>query len=255
VSVGQVISRPQWGARVPTKTLSGNINPINGVVGHHGGAARLWPYSPDRAFTLVRGWQSFHQDANGWADIAYNLIVDLYGRIFIGRGPGIRSAANGTDVANQSRYAICWLKGGGDPLTLEAKQGFVLARAFLRQQDPRTGVAVVGHRDVRTTECPGDEQHNWIKAGLPLPSPSQEEDVPASHHITGKLRTPSGKGEWLLQYDGGIITRGDARFYGSYPGLPPEHRRGTRGFYVIEPFDDGYMLTATDGAVYHFPKR
>jgi hypothetical protein len=170
MTVGQVIDRGQWGARAPRSTSS-RIDPTGGVVGHYGGGSPLWPYTPERAFTLVRGWQAFHMDGRGWADIAYNLIVDLHGRIFIGRGHRVRSAANGTDEANGSRYAICLLAGGNDPLTDEAKAGFMAARRLLRNADARTGLAVVGHRDVRSTDCPGPTVQAWIVAGCPLPEP------------------------------------------------------------------------------------
>ena len=34
---------------------------------------------------MLRGIQSFHQNTNGWCDIAYNFIVDRFGRIWEAR--------------------------------------------------------------------------------------------------------------------------------------------------------------------------
>lgn len=46
---------------------------------------------------------------------------------------------------------------------------------------------------------------------------------------------------------------------GSYPGLPPHARQGSRGFYIITVRDDakpGYMLVGTNRSKYRFgPKE
>lgn len=97
---------------------------------------------------------------------------------------------------------------------------------------------------------------DYEKAPSPKPSTQEEDMLPAD--VTGKLLTPTGKGYWLLQYDGGVTTHGDALFYGSYPALPASARQdsdGHRGFFVIEPFGDGYSITSTDGGKYDFPKK
>lgn len=86
----------------------------------------------------------------------------------------------------------------------------------------------------------------------PLPSPTDGDDVPAPSDVTGSLPTPAGDGRWLLTYDGGIKTQGQAKFYGSVPGLPAKDRQGVGGFYVIEPFEGGYLLIDTKGNAYRF---
>lgn len=79
--------------------------------------------------------------------------------------------------------------------------------------------------------------------------------MPRNSDIVASLRTPDGKGRWKLQYDGGIITEGNAPFFGSYPGLPAEAKMDDdnhRGFFIIEPWNDGYQVTSTDGGDYAF---
>lgn len=61
--------------------------------------------------------------------------------------------------------------------------------------------------------------------------------------------------KWVLQADGGVITRGRAPFYGSYPGLPADLRIGSRTFKKITPFRGGYALVSTKNEWYHFPAR
>jgi hypothetical protein len=85
------------------------------------------------------------------------------------------------------------------------------------------------------------------------PSPPHEgDDVPAPSDVVASLQTPSGKGRWLLTYDGGVRTEGDAKFYGSVPGLDPKDRQDVGGFWVIEPYEGGYALRDTKGNLYRF---
>jgi hypothetical protein len=69
------------------------------------------------------------------------------------------------------------------------------------------------------------------------------------------LSAPDG-GVWVLTKDGGVRAYRGAPFHGSYPGLPPALRQGTRTFVNIEPRDDGqpgYMLRSSGGDLYRFP--
>ena len=47
-------------------------------------------YSAPESAAIVRGIQRYHVLSNGWDDIGYNFLVDKYGRVFEGRGGGIR---------------------------------------------------------------------------------------------------------------------------------------------------------------------
>lgn len=82
-----------------------------------------------------------------------------------------------------------------------------------------------------------------------LPEPERI-PVPA-RYIVDALNAPNG-GLWLLGSDGGIFAEEGAPFYGSYPGLPAEARQGSRTFVSIQPFRQGYVIVADDGAMYRF---
>jgi hypothetical protein len=90
----------------------------------------------------------------------------------------------------------------------------------------------------------------------------QEDDMPQPADVTSVLLTPAGRGAWLLQADGGIRTLGDARFCGSYPGLPDKDRQQAPGapprvFLAITPNRagraPGYTIWDTNGEAYDFP--
>lgn len=109
----------------------------------------------------VRQIQRFHMDVRDWADIAYTALVCPHGYIFEGRGPHVRTAANGTDYGNEHYYAVCYLGGEGDPFTEEGQHGFRRAVRWLRREG--AGHKVNGHRDHKQTACPGDVIYNWLK--------------------------------------------------------------------------------------------
>ena len=75
--------------------------------------------------------------------------------------------------------------------------------------------------------------------------------VPVANAVDACL-CPTG-GSWVLGADGGGFAFGGAPFHGSYPGLPPAEREGTRSFVAIVPTSAGYTLVANDGATYSFP--
>ena len=73
--------------------------------------------------------------------------------------------------------------------------------------------------------------------------------------VVAVLTTPTGKGRWSLTFDGGIRTSGDAKFYGSIPGLPENARLGFRGAEILLPHQGGYMVVDLLGRDFHFPPK
>jgi hypothetical protein len=176
-------SRADWGAR-PPKSVTAIPRPEGDTV-HYGGPSP-WPASADRSSperfrattshdscsSIVRGYQNFHMDSRGWADIAYNSLVCPHGHRYEGRGPGVRSAAQGTTDGNDRSYATCALTGDNDPLSDPMKL------AYLDEGTASRLIKLVwGHRDWKSTACPGDPIYAWRTAGFPRP---QEDDLPYS---------------------------------------------------------------------------
>lgn len=148
----RLVTRQQWGARLPRSRTS--LDADFGATVHHEGPA-LGTYDHSSCPSKVRGIQSYHMDAKGWADIAYSLMPCRHGAIFECRGRGIRTAANGTNVGNDQAHAVCALVGTGDPLTDELLEAIAVATAWLN--DPAGfGDGINGHRDWKPTSCPND---------------------------------------------------------------------------------------------------
>lgn len=149
----------------PPRRVSHSIHPAH-LTAHYAGPSPWRGRAPDhsRCATIWRGWQAYHQNARGWYDIAYTSGVCPHGHRFEGRGAGVRTAANGTNVANAGSYATCYIAGVGDALTPEAQAAFLDESMRLRVPLDRV------HRDWKATACPGDPLTAWVHAGAPAPS-------------------------------------------------------------------------------------
>jgi hypothetical protein len=114
----------------------------------------------------VRAMQRFHMETRGWLDVAYNHIFCRHGYVFVGRGFGARSAANGTAAANDHYFAICFLGDdsvGRADVTPEARRVLRQLIAEYRRRYPRAGEERP-HSDFVATQCPGDELRALISA-------------------------------------------------------------------------------------------
>lgn len=160
----EMVTRAEWGAR-PARSRT-DLDATYGSTGHWEGPT-MGSFPHASCATKVRAIQNFHMDSRGWQDIAYSLLVCPHDYVFQGRGPNVRTAANGTNVGNNTAGAVCYLGGVGDGFTGQAamRAGFdYLDRAG---HGPRRN----GHRDWKPTQCPGDTIYEWIHDGQPVPGP------------------------------------------------------------------------------------
>lgn len=109
----------------------------------------------------VRAIQGYHMDSQGWSDIAYSDLVCQHGAIYEGRGPLKRTAANGTDAGNDAAHAVCALLASGQTPTTAMLDAIVDSAVFLNSQSG-AGDRVNGHRDWKSTGCPGDPLYGHV---------------------------------------------------------------------------------------------
>lgn len=158
----KLVSRAAWGAR--SRSTSTNITPGNGgVTIHYVGASHIND-SHSACAGRVKGIQNHHIDGNGWADIAYSLLVCQHGYVFVGRGLNRRTAANGTNSGNQNWYAVCALIGGSQQPSADMVQGIKDAVSYLRRSGGAAS-GVNGHRDHLSTSCPGNPLYAMVRNG------------------------------------------------------------------------------------------
>lgn len=86
-------------------------------------------------------------------------VVCRHGYVFDGRGFGVRSAANGTNDANDAYHAVCFLGDdtvGRADVTPEARRALEQLLAEYRRRYPKA-TQIRPHSDFVATACPGDE--------------------------------------------------------------------------------------------------
>ncbi|HYZ19843.1 MAG TPA: N-acetylmuramoyl-L-alanine amidase [Gaiellaceae bacterium] len=160
----KLVGRQAWGAVPPRGRDPLLPEAARGVAVHYSGMDADEEADHARCAGRVRAIQRYHMESNGWLDIAYSQLVCLHGYVFVGRGFGIRTAANGTTAANDGYFAICFLGNdteGRADVTRAARRALgELIREYQRRY-PRA-VRVRPHSAFVATECPGRELRAYI---------------------------------------------------------------------------------------------
>jgi hypothetical protein len=109
-----LVRRAQWGAQY-AKGSGAIPGPVRGVTCHWEGPAMGYPWNHSECAGKVRTIERFHAVSRGWSGIAYNALACPHGSVYEGRGPGVRSAANGESSigGNDQWYAVCYPAGVG----------------------------------------------------------------------------------------------------------------------------------------------
>jgi len=143
-----------------------------GVVIHYPGIiAGDYPRIHDCAAAARATQLSYRNDPDRGYDIGYNYVVDQPGRVAVARGL-YRSAANGTTDSNSWYLAIQILVDPDEGLTPYQVLSTQRIIHWLRTTQGY-GLAVLGHRNVKSTSCPGDQIYAWLKAGVFDPKPEE----------------------------------------------------------------------------------
>lgn len=173
-----VQSRLAWGAADHRGTPSVARNGAQQVVIHHTAGRNDLRRADgtcdrDAVSARLRSYQAFHQNGNGWADLGYNLAIDPCGGVWEGRAGGLDRAVVGAHAANWNTGSVGIAVLGNyenlepNPQILAALDRVVAWKSGIHGIDlvadvtrtiggnNRTASALVGHRQVGNTACPG----------------------------------------------------------------------------------------------------
>jgi hypothetical protein len=177
-----IISRAGWGADESLRSYNGADcavpridSTVMGAVIHHTAGSNS--YSPSQSASIVRGIYAYHVQANGWCDIGYNFLVDMYGQIFEGRYGGITLPVHGAHATswNTDTVGVSFMMDSNliNPTTAsmnaaEALLSWKLGNSYRVPNGWTTlvGAAIpvmFGHRDVMQTDCPGTNLYSRIQ--------------------------------------------------------------------------------------------
>jgi hypothetical protein len=185
----KMIYRRAWGADACQPRQEPQYRRVKLAFVHHTVSASR--YSRSEAKSMVLGICRYHRDTNGWNDIGYNFLVDRFGRIFVGRAGGVGEPVVGAHAEGFNSYSTGVAALGthtSDPLSGAGVEGIarLLRWKLAHHGAPATGGTTVtsaggstsrypaghrvrlkrisGHRDVGSTECPGDELYDQLRA-------------------------------------------------------------------------------------------
>lgn len=184
----QILSRADWGADESWRDGEPRYNhAFQQVHVHH--TASSSDYERADVPAMIRGMYRYHTYNLGWSDLAYNFLVDRFGRVWEGRAGGVRRRVRGahtlgfnatsTGVAVIGNFEIsqagatitnavasvaAWKlsRWGGDPLgtvrvTSEGSDRFAPGRTVSLP-------VIDGHRDTNETACPGSHLYAQLPA-------------------------------------------------------------------------------------------
>ncbi len=179
-----IITRRGWGANEKLRGHNGAActrpqytKTIRAAFVHHTAGSNS--YKKDEAAAVIRGTYAYHVKGRGWCDIGYNVLVDRFGRAFEGRYGGMHVPVRGAHAGgayNTNTFGIS-LMGSFQKVAPTAammeKTAHVIAwkldgnyrGAFSKQPiNGRRMDAISGHRDAKSTECPGKFVYSRLPA-------------------------------------------------------------------------------------------
>lgn len=157
----RIYSRSEWGAAPPQSAMSVQSAPTEAFIHYSDdvGVGSIDTFAEQAQ--KARNIQDFHLHGRGWSDIAYHyLVFQPYGklrraRVFAARGDRFVPAAQAGH--NTGTLAICVVAGPGTQLKRNTR--YQIEQLLRRYPSVET---VGGHRDVVSTDCPGDVIYSWI---------------------------------------------------------------------------------------------
>ena len=181
-----IVTRAQWGADESWRTGTPDYAPVRMAIVHH--TVNTNDYTEDQAPGLVRAIYYYHTKSEGFRDIGYNFLIDRYGTIYEGRYGGITQGVVGAQTlgfnTGTTGISIIGNFEVAQPTTasLTALEYLLAWKLDVHHIDPLSTVsmvcgatdkfkagqtvnvpAIVGHRDLNFTACPGD----YLYAQLP----------------------------------------------------------------------------------------
>ncbi len=178
-----IIARRAWARGVSHPRVAPEYGAVEMAFVHH--TENPNGYTPGEVPAMLRAIYVFHRYGNGWNDIGYNFVLDLFGRIFEARAGGIDEPVVGAQAGgyNLVSTGVAVLGSFSEvPISNVARQSLerLLAWKLSLHGVPAVGRVTVrvnpagasysrfpagahvslshisGHRDADSTDCPGD---------------------------------------------------------------------------------------------------
>ena len=172
MSTVEIIPAAEWGRDVHGTAPRMTLSKVAEMTVHYTGAPSVKTPKGQIA-KYIKRIERQHQARPGdekCATIAYNFIVDKWGRVWEGRGWDYVNAANGArkgqPSSNPVTFSVLVLVGVEDnepneAVTQALQNLYKVACKRLRRKE----LAVRGHKDHVATSCPGTKLYKLVKSG------------------------------------------------------------------------------------------
>jgi len=208
-----IIPRRGWGANESLMTWPPEYETPVKIIIHH----TVTPNTAQDFAAVVRSVYYYHAVTRGWGDVGYNFLIDPLGNIYEGRAGG-ESVVGGHDFGfNEGSVGIALL---GDyqtetpaPAMMNALVQLMAYLCDHHQIDPtgrsvfrdRDLANIVGHRETKSTTCPGDQLQSRIPALRESVQDAIQQEAPSVRIVSPKAGAVLS-GETMIQVRGGLAT-------------------------------------------------
>lgn len=165
-----VFTREEWEAREPTRSARVLDEAPTYIVVHHTDTRNTDDGSRAWAFELSRAIQNHHMDSQGWADTGQQLTISRGGHVMEGRNGSLDAIRDGqhligAQVRDHNPVAV-GIENEGRYHEVEPPNALydslVEVCAWLCASYELPVSAIVGHRDLVATSCPGDVLYDML---------------------------------------------------------------------------------------------
>ena len=179
----QILARSEWGADESLVKNPYTYAQVTGAMIHHTAGSNSYTQADVPA--ILRSIQAYHVNDRGWNDIAYNFLIDKFGRAWEGRGGGVDKAVQGghawgvTNARTTGVSLIGNFETASPPsVMLDTTERVIAWKFALHGVDPYGSTygsggqdggstyldAISGHRDENATDCPGQYVYSQMAA-------------------------------------------------------------------------------------------
>ena len=186
-----IVARRAWSRGIAPPRVAPEYGAVRMAFVHHTDNPN--GYTPGEVPAMLRAIYVFHRYVNGWNDIGYNFVLDLYGRIFEARAGGIDEPVVGAHAGGYNLVSTgVAVLGTFSSVSIPAPARAALERLLAWKlslhglpSEGRTSVRVnpagasysrfpakalvslphiAGHRDADSTDCPGNVLYGELPA-------------------------------------------------------------------------------------------
>ncbi len=182
--------RSEWNARPrsnsnPCQPIE--YAPVRAAFVHHTDTPNA--YTKEKVDDILRGIQAYHMNGRGWCDIAYNFLIDKFGRVWEGRDGGITKpvVSGATQGVNTGSVSVSLIgshqHARPKAAAMSALKRFLAWRLDIAHVRPNAKTTLVssggdntkydkgdvvhlrtisGHRDTGYTDCPGNKVYKQL---------------------------------------------------------------------------------------------